>query len=76
MKRWLVISAAALMAACGGLPPVNSEPKYTTKYGASEVVFRGASILKYSDAPRRGPLSRPIKKAHPSIDAMNQGWLR
>ena len=41
------------MTACGGLPRVNSEPKYTTQYGASETVFRGASISKYSDAPRR-----------------------
>jgi hypothetical protein len=32
---------------------VNSEPKYTTQYSGSEVIFRGAPISKYSEAPRR-----------------------
>jgi hypothetical protein len=53
MKRRLAILAATLLTACGGLPPVNSEPRYTTQYSSNEAVFRGVPISKYSEAPRR-----------------------
>jgi hypothetical protein len=53
MKRLSAIWAVVLLTACGGLPRVDSEPRYTTQYSSGEAVFRGVPISKYSDAPRR-----------------------
>ena len=53
LRPRIAIGALALLTACSGPPQVNSEPHYTTRYRASDAVFRGASISKYSDAPRR-----------------------
>ena len=53
MKRYLTILGAALLTACGGLPRVDSEPRYTTQYDSNEAVFRGVPTSKYSEAPRR-----------------------
>ena len=53
MKLWLTIFGVVLLAGCNGLPPVNSEPKYTTDYNANDTAFRGVPISKYSSAERR-----------------------
>jgi len=53
MKLCMAVWGLVILAGCGGLPKVNSEPIFTTKYKTDDTSFRGAPVSKYSDAERR-----------------------
>ena len=53
MKSLLTLFVISVLAGCNGSPRLNSEPKYTSKYGVNDTEFRGVPVSRYSEAKRR-----------------------